>query len=201
MIIGLIAYLIHSGTRFSGQKSILGPKNKVNWKIRSKLWVSKFRCRVTIFKISKNENTKITKIHDIWAHRMFNLVRISIFWSKSNPGTKKRIELKNSEQTLIFGREKSIFFLIFWVPLGSYRFSRLPWTPKINFTKKFVISFTIFLTMNTLIFLRKNSRKLGNLEWDDLGISSETTMGGVAALWQRRYAPLPERCDTCILAT
>ena len=31
---------------------------------------------------------------------MFNLVRISIFWSKSNPGTWKRIELKNSEQTL-----------------------------------------------------------------------------------------------------
>ena len=54
----------------------------------------------TIFKTSENDNTKITKIHDIWAHRMFNLVRISIFWSKSNPGTWKRIELKNSEQTL-----------------------------------------------------------------------------------------------------
>ena len=27
--------------------------------------------------------SKITKFHDIWAHRMFNLVRISIFWSKS----------------------------------------------------------------------------------------------------------------------
>ena len=69
MIFRPIACLIWPGSRISGQKPILGPKNKVNWKIRS--WVSKFTCRVTIFKISKNENTKITKIHDIWAHRMF----------------------------------------------------------------------------------------------------------------------------------
>ena len=37
MMFWLIACLIHSETRFSGQKAIQGAKNKVNWNIRTEL--------------------------------------------------------------------------------------------------------------------------------------------------------------------
>ena len=64
----------------------------------------------TIFKISKNENTKMTKMHDILADCMFNSIRISIFWSKTNPGTNKWIKLKNPDETSTFWPQKIAMF-------------------------------------------------------------------------------------------
>ena len=61
MIFRAIACLIWSGTRISGQKAILGPKNKVNWKSRSKLWVSNFNFFLQFSKFSKKWNQKSPK--------------------------------------------------------------------------------------------------------------------------------------------
>ena len=133
----------------------------------------------TIFKISKNENTKITKIHDILADRMFNLVRISIFWSKSNPGTKKRIELKNSEQTSIFWPNKIDFFFDFLASPGAVPLLR---TKKVNFTKKYMKLFLRFFTMEKSGFYERGAGNPGIRETGIRGgvvirdsvISSET---------------------------
>ena len=111
-------------------KSNPGTKKIIELKKSEQTFGARCQFFFTIFKISKKMNTKITEIHDILADRMFNLIRKPNFWSKSNPGSKKRIELNKSEQTLIFGQKKSICFLMFWLPLGSHRFSRLPRTQK-----------------------------------------------------------------------
>ena len=52
------SHLRRSGSRISGQKAILGQRNKENWKIRSKLWVSKLHVVLQFPKIRKKWSQK-----------------------------------------------------------------------------------------------------------------------------------------------
>ena len=66
MIFWQIACLIWSGNRISGQKAIPGPKNKVNWKIRNKLWVSNFRFSLQFSKFWKMRIQKSPNCMIFW---------------------------------------------------------------------------------------------------------------------------------------
>ena len=90
MIFWPIACLIWSGSRFSGQKAILGPKNKVNWKIRSKLWVSKLHVVLQVPKIRKMRIQKSPNLMIFGPIACFRRSGYQISGQKAIPGPKKK---------------------------------------------------------------------------------------------------------------
>ena len=160
MIFWLIACLVWPGNRISGQKAILEPKNKVNWKIRSKLWVSKLRCLLQFSIFWKNwEKKRKSMIFRPIACLIWSGSRIS--GQKAVPGTKNK-KMKKTEQTL--GHINK-----------SWKFQNFILVPGVQ--KNDVYDFSGF-------FYEKMGRKSGNHEWNDLGITSETTwyIGGTMML-------------------
>jgi len=100
MLFWLIACLIHSGTRFSGQKWILGAKNKVHRKIWTKLWIFG-RKQIDFFLIflgspgvvpllraSPDQNKSILR-KNIWYFLRFFLRWKHRFFTKARPGTRE----------------------------------------------------------------------------------------------------------------
>ena len=152
MIFWLIACFRRSGSRISGQKSILEPKNKVNWKIRSKLWVSNFRCCLQFSKIRKMRTQK-------WPKCMI-FGPIACF---------RRRENRRSGQN----RPRSSEMMIYIENVGHIKnhqnFKILFWSQESEkpIFRNFPGIFTIKMAGNP--GMESRVRRPGNLEWDDLG--------------------------------